>query len=217
MKNPIIYIIAVGAFVFSGCDKEPDPVSQTVDVTYPTINLKGAPYVHIPIGGSYVEEGATLIDDITGASSDIMPTESEVDNTTPGVYAVRFIAANANGFRTEAIRTVLVLDHTPPTTIDPSYDISGTYIRANFGIPVTLYKMASGLYIIDNFGGSTLIIPAYVLTPDSNSIDVPAQTSFGGFELDCINETWDPGPPATFSWVVQASGFGTATRTFIKQ
>src|SRR5687767_1180245 len=216
MKKPIIYILLIVATVFAGCKKDPDTVSTVVNVSYPTINLKGAAYVHIPIGGSYVEEGATLIDDITGASTEIMPTSSEVDNTTPGLYAVRFIAANANGFKTEVIRTILVLDYTPPSTLDPNHDISGTYTRTANGIQVTLYRMNTGLYIIDNFGGSTLIIPAYILMPDSNTIDVPLQRSLDGFELDCTGETFDPNAPITFSYVVEAAGFGTAVRTFVK-
>jgi hypothetical protein len=215
MKKAIILFGAAAILLFAGCKKDPDTVSTVVEVSYPTINLKGPAYVHIPIGGSYVEEGATLIDDITGASSDISPTSSEVDNTTPGIYAVTFIASNANGFKTEVKRTVLVLDWTPPSTIDPGYDISGPYHRTN-GIPVNLYKMASGLYIIDNFAGSTLVYPAYLITPDSSSIDIPAQNSFGGYPLECVNETFDGNAPITFSYICMASGFGTGVRTFIK-
>lgn len=200
--------------LFAGCKKDPDTVSSVVTVSYPTINLKGPAYVHIPVGGSYTEEGATLIDDITGASTDISPTSSEVDNTTPGIYAVTFEAGNSNGFKTTVTRTVLVLDWVPPVTIDPGYDISGPYHRTN-GIPVNLIKMETGLYIADNFAGSSLVYPAYLTTPDSSTIDVPPQTSFGGFALDCLNETFDGNAPITFSYVVDAAGFGTSVRTFI--
>ncbi len=212
----LIYIAILAGLSLASCKKDPDPVSKTVTVSYPTITLKGSPIVHIAVNGSYTDAGATLIDDITGASSDITPTFNEIDATTPGIYAVRYIAKNTNGFETEAYRTVLVLDYTPPAGLDPNFDLSGAYLRAATGIINNVTKIDNGLYMMDNFGGSSAVYPAYFVTPDTTSISVPAQVAFG-LNLDCSIELLNPGPPISFSYKVAASGFGTNTRIFEKQ
>jgi len=212
----ISIILFLTVFVISSCKKEPDAVSKIVTVSYPTINLIGPAYIHISVGTPYTDQGATLIDDITGASSSISAVSNEVNVNVPGLYAVTYSAANSNGFKTTATRTVLVLDYTPPAGLDPNYDISGLYQRTN-GIFVNLIKMDNGLYIIDNFAGSSLVYPAYLLTPDTTSIDIPAQTTFGGFPIDVTGETFSSGPPITFAYHVMADGFGTGLRTFIHQ
>jgi len=211
----ISIILIVFTTIIAGCDKDPDPVSTVVTVTYPGITLNGEKFIHLPVNGTYVEEGAVLTDDITGAQSNITATSSDLDVTTEGMYKVSYVAANSNGFKTEEIRTILVLDYTPPPGLDPNYDISGQYVRTSNGVEVTLAKVNNGLYIIDRVGGSTAV-PAYILTPDETSIDVPAQTSFDGFPLDVINETFTSGPPIVFSYRISAENFGTGVRTFEK-
>ena len=53
-------------------------------------------------------------------------------------------------------------------------------------------------------------------TSYETSIDVPAQTSYDGFPLDVINETFTSGPPIKFSYRISAENFGTGVRTFEK-
>src|ERR1035438_1698966 len=89
MKKIIISIIAI-CFLFAACTKEVQNVSTVVTVTYPTINLIGPPNVLIPVGGAYTDQGATLIDDLTHASSSISATTNTVDNTTTGIYQVTY-------------------------------------------------------------------------------------------------------------------------------
>jgi hypothetical protein len=215
MRKSAALIFLLGVML-SACKKEPATVSKVVTVTHPTINLTGPAYVHLSVGEAYSDPGATLIDDVTGNSSTISATSSDLDVNTTGMYSITFEAANANGFKTTAVRTILVLNYTPPAALDSNFDISGLYQRTN-GIYVNLYKMDNGLYIIDNFAGSTLVFPAYLLTPDTTSIDIPAQISLGGFALDVNSETFSNTPPTTFSYRVDAAGFGTGVRTFIKQ
>jgi len=200
--------------MFVGCDKDPDPVSTVVNVTYPAITLNGSQFVHLAVGEPYTDQGAILTDDITGAQSAISPKESDLDITTPGMYKVVYEAANANGFKTTATRTILVLNYTPPAGLDPNFDISGQYERTATGAVINVVKMDNGLYIIDRVGGSTEV-PVYMLTPDTATIDVPAQTSYDAFPVDCINETFIPGPPYSFSYRVSAENFGTGVRTFV--
>lgn len=212
----IIYILLAFTTIITGCDKDPDPVSTVVTVTYPGITLNGPAFLHLQVGGTYTEEGAVLTDDITGAQSNITATSSDLDVTTEGMYKVSYVAANSNGFKTEVIRTILVLNYTPPPGLDPNYDISGDYLRAATGVTCVVAKVNNGLYIIDRVGGSTAV-PAYIITPDTMSIDVPPQTSFDGFPLDVINESFTSGPPISFSYRISAENFGTGLRTFVKQ
>ena len=210
----ILIILSVFAIVLTGCVKDPDPVSTVVTVTHPGITLNGPAFIHLPVGGSYTEQGAILTDDLSGAQSPIDANSNDLNTSAMGMYKVLYLARNSNGFKTEAIRTILVMDYTPPPTLDPNWDISGTYKRS--GNTVTIAKVNNGLYIIDKVGGSSNV-PAYILTPDTLSIDIPAQESWDGFPLDCINETFIPGPPIKLTWNVDAENFGTQNRTFIKQ
>ncbi len=216
MKKIIVLIIIAASFI-GGCKKDdPGALSTVVDVTYPGIELKGNQYIHIPVGGSYTDEGATLTDDITGAVSDIQATASNVDNTVPGIYSIDYEAANANGFKTLVSRIVLVLDYTAPTGVGlDTSDISGDYLRPLTGVPLSVVKLEDGLYIIDKVGGSSAI-PAYFTTPTPTTIDAPAQTIFGD-DFDLTDESLDINDPITIKWKVVNPGFGTALRTFVKQ
>lgn len=211
-KINILILFAI--VLFAGCKKDPEVVSKVVPVTYPTINLIGDEFVWIPIGGSYTDQGATLIDDISGASSSIAATSNDVDNTQPGIYSVVFEAANANGFKTTVERKILVLDYTPAVGL--TLDLSGLWLRTN-GIPVNYIQMAPGLYILDNFAGSSLVLPAYLITPDNSTIDIPSQRTIGGEIIDCLNETLDTNVPYQITYVVDNPNFGTSTRVFNKQ
>jgi len=209
----INFIIIIAVLLFAACEKETSNVSKVVKVSYPTITLKGAAYVHISVGAAYTDAGATLKDDVTGAVSDITAKENSVDPSTPGIYEVSYEAANSNGFKTTATRTVLVLDYTAPAGL--KLNLSGAWLRTN-GIPVNYYEMESGLYSFDNFAGSALVYPAYLITPDDSTISIPAQTSFG-LALDCINETLKIAPPdTTISYSVISDPFGDSKRTFNK-
>jgi Domain of unknown function (DUF5011) len=216
MKKLFILILATG-FVISSCNKDHEVVSTVVEVTYPTINVNGSEFIHLPINGTYTELGATLIDDISGAQSQIQPVANDLDVTTQGIYSVTYEAANTNGFRTEVKRKILVLDYTAPVGLDPNFDISGNYLRAATGVIARLIKLDNGLYISDHIGG-TSAIAGYIVTPDTTSIDLPAQYTDGEL-LEGINETFDNSDPAhtTFSYKIIAETFGTSTRTFVKQ
>ncbi len=216
MKKLYILILSI-VFILNSCKKDPDVVSKVVEVTYPTINVNGSEIIHLPINGTYTELGATLIDDVSGAQSQIQPISNEIDVTTQGMYKVTYEAANANGFKTQAVRNVLVLDYTPPAGLDPNFDISGNYLRAVTGVIAKLVKLDNGLYVSDHIGG-TSAIAAYIVTPDTMSIDLPVQVVYGEL-LEGINETFNNSNPAatTFSYKIVAESFGTSTRTFVKQ
>ena len=221
MKKLLILITA-SLFTLSACesDNAPNPTvngnSKVVSVSYPEIILIGPQFIYIPVGGTYTEQNATLIDDVTGGSSIVGPTMSELDVSTEGMYEIRYEAANGNGFLASASRYVLVLNWTPPAGLDPNYDISGDYLRAATGVITHVIKMDNGLYITSHVGGSTPV-PAYMVTPDELSIDIPQQNTIGGLAISSNSEVFSSGPPITFTYRLAASGFGTGTRTFVRQ
>ncbi len=212
MAATVVLILLV-----AGCKKEDQYPSKTVTVTYPAINLKGDAVVILHTGDTYTDAGATLVDDITGASSDIEAVDNPVDPSTPGVYMVTFTAKNANGFETVKQRPVVVTD------IDDSWDLTGTYARTSNGVEVHVTKIGRGVYTIDNVGGVVasspqFIFQVYMAQLDDATIEVPAQYIDDGTVLDCVDETLTAQPGDTsFSYIVDNPSFGTSTRTFAKQ
>jgi hypothetical protein len=212
--NKYFVSLLVLAIAISGCKKDPDPVSTVVEVTYPQIVLNGPPAILIPVGGSYTDEGATLTDDITGEVSQITATSNDLDASTPGMYAMTYEAANANGFRTSVVRNILVLDYTPVSGL--TVDLSGEWVRLATGVSVFYTKVAEGLYVLDKIGGSTLV-PAYMLQLSDTQIDIPVQTSLDGLIVEGTDEELTITPTdTTIAYKVVAEGFGTSLRTFQK-
>ena len=208
--------------LLAACENEnlPNPEytgkSKVISVSYPEITLIGSPLIYMHTGGTFVDSGATVFDDVTGNTFTLMATSSELDVNTEGLYSVDYTFKNGNGFTTSIFRTVLVLDYTPPAGLDPNYDISGNYLRAATGVICVITKVDNGLYVTDHVGGSTPV-PAYFVTPDETSFDIPPQTTFNHLDLEGIDEVFTPGPPTKLQYKVIASGFGTGNRVFEKQ
>ncbi len=220
MKNQIIKPILIATalvLMIAGCKKEDQFPSKTVQVTYPGIELKGDSIVSITVGTTYTDAGATLIDDITGASSDLEASDNPVDVNTPGLYMVTYEASNANGFTTVKQRPVLV------TNIDASWDLTGVYQRTSNGVDVNVTEVANGLYVIDNVGGVVssspqFIFPVYMGQLDDSTITIPAQYIADKTVLDADEETLTVQPGDTsYSYVVLNPSFGESVRTFVKQ
>lgn len=204
----------LGAVGLTSCDKNPDPVSTVVTVSYPTIALNGDQIVSTVIGtGAYTDPGATGTDDITGATSTLSPVLNNVDLTSPGFYSVKYSMKNSNGYITESTRLVLV------TSVDPAVDLSGPYHRVSNNQGVTVTKRGTGLYTTDNVGGvaanPAFIFDVYMGQVDDANLVVPTQPSALGGDIYCDNTTLDISPADTsYSYIVRGSGFGTAVRVY---
>jgi Domain of unknown function (DUF5011) len=209
IKN-ILTLILLTVVVLAGCKKETTAdVSKSVKVSYPSIALNGNALVTIAVGASYTDAGAKLTDDITGAVSDIQPTASNVNTATPGLYVVTYSASNANGFETTASRLVAV------TSVNNPINREGTYLRTATGVNCFITKIANGVYKLQNppgFSGSPNTI-VYMVETAMNVYSAPAQpTDFGTMSVININFT-----ATGVTWNVVNPGFGTGTRTFVKQ
>ena len=115
--------------------------TRIVDVTdqsSPVITLLGSNPLTMVEDDAYTESGATASDAVDGDLSGAISISSSVDNTTPGIYSVDYLVADAAGNTANASRTVQVLerDTTPPVITvlgpdpasvgkDQSYDDAG--------------------------------------------------------------------------------------------
>ena len=196
--------------IISSCKKETtENVSTTVKVSYPEITLNGNDLVVVAVGANYADAGAKLKDDITGAISDIQPTESNVNTAQPGLYVVTFSASNSNGFETTASRLVAV------TSVNNPIDRSGTYLRAATGINCYITKIANGVYKVQNPGGAGVGVNTFVYMVET-AVNVyvapPQPTDVGEMSVININFT-----ATGATWNVINPVYGTGTRTFVKQ
>jgi hypothetical protein len=208
--NKISTAFLLALFVLAGCKKDTTAdVSKAVKVSFPAIALNGNAVVIVAVGAAYTDAGGKLTDDITGAVSDIQPTSSNVNTAIPGLYVVTYSATNANGFETSASRLVAV------TSVNNPIDRSGTYLRTATGVNCYITKLASGVYKVTNPGGAgvganTIV---YMVETALNVYSAPSQpTNAGAFAVININFT-----PTGATWNVVNAGYGTGTRTFVKQ
>ncbi len=207
----LLILFAIPALFITGCKKETTAdVSKSVKVSYPEIILNGEDLIIIPVGTTYTDAGAKLKDDISGAITDIQPVSSTVNTAQPGLYLVTFSAVNANGFETTATRLVAVTSVTAGTI-----NRQGTYLRTVTGINCFITKMAEGVYKLKNPGGAGVSPNTTVVmveTAPNVYICPPQPTDFGTMSVININFN-----ATGVTWNVINPGFGTGTRTFIKQ
>jgi hypothetical protein len=204
-----IYLLPV--VLMTACKKvSTDNVSVTAKVSFPEITLNGPAIQIVVLGSPYVDAGAKLKDDITGAITDIQPSSSNVNTTVPGLYIVTFTAANSNGFETNATRLVAVA-----AVVPGSVNRAGTYLRTATGVNCYITKLADGVYKLENpagFAGSPDMV-VYMVETAANVYSCPSQpvSGYGNVAVTNINFT-----ATGVSWVVLAAGFGSGTRTFVK-
>lgn len=207
----LLWIFFLPAVLMTACRKETtDNVSITAKVSYPEIILNGPGIQTVALGAGYVDAGAKLKDDITGNITDIQPTSSNVNTAVPGLYVVTFTASNANGFETSVSRLVAVAANVPG-----SVDRSGTYLRTATGVNCYITKLADGIYKLENpagFAGSPDMV-VYMVETAANVYSCPSQPveNYGNVAVVNISFT-----ATGVTWVVQAVGFGTGPRVFVK-
>ena len=127
------------AYIFAGCAKTEEvnntetKVGQSRVTFFPILELKGAQYMVVPVGGTFTDPGATAKE----GDKDIQPiVTGSVNTSTPGVYALTYTATNKDGFSTSEHRYVAVY------TTDASAaanDLSGSYAR------ITMDRLLCGL------------------------------------------------------------------------
>jgi hypothetical protein len=218
MKKSIIIVLLAG-FIFPACKKETKDVSKIETVGHPKIILTGDPAIAVPPGsGTYVDPGAVGIDDIKGTTVPLSPVFNNVDLANTGFYSVTYSFQNTNGdftYNTSVSRLVLV------TPVPDSVDVSGDYQRTSNGQVVTLTRITTALYSIDNVGGvannPNYLFPIFIGQTSDTTLNIPPQPNPLGGDVYCSNaKITISGANVSFSYVVHGSGFGTSVRSFVK-
>ena len=104
------------------------------DTTVPVITLLGDDPVTIEVGDTYIDAGATALDNLDGDITSSIETVSNVDTAIVGTYTVAYNVSDASGnAAAEVTRTINVVDTTIPVITllgdDPvTIEVGDTYI-----------------------------------------------------------------------------------------
>ena len=110
--------------------------SSIVDTTAPVITLLGEDPVTLEVGDTYIDAGATAIDNYDGDITSSIVTVNPVDTNAVGAYMLSYNVSDASGnAAVEVTRTVNVVDTTLPVITllgdNPvTLEVGGTYTDA---------------------------------------------------------------------------------------
>ena len=80
-------------------------------MTAPIIQILGADTVEVVVGESYVDAGATAVDDSDGDITALIVVTDTVDTSVAGMYSVTYTVTDAAGnAANEVVRTVTVVE-----------------------------------------------------------------------------------------------------------
>jgi len=146
------------------------------DSTPPVLTLLGTNPVTVEAGATYIDPGATAWDNVDGdLTSNIITDTSAVNTALAGNYTVTYDVSDAAGnVATQASRTVMVADSTPPVVSDSAPPII-TLLGTN---PVTLEAGTSysdaGATASDNVDGD---LTANIVT-DTSAVNTAVAGSY---------------------------------------
>jgi Domain of unknown function (DUF5011) len=220
MKHLIRLIFFWILFQAASCNKEtivdtPYQVGISKVAYYPSIKINGAKFVSITEGKTFTDPGATAM--LNGDTISYTTSLTITSTTPPGVYTINYTATSPDGSNSDQ-RIVVVVPAS--VVVDPviiAHDYSGIYLRAATGVTSVWTKLSTGVYIVENPGGSSGVGLLVVATNySSNNIQIPEQDSpyFGGV-VSSTETTYDP--PGDYTWIYFAPGYGTGKRSFEKQ
>ena len=78
------------------------------------LTINGQKELNLKAGGSYVELGASAIDNIDGDLTGSITISGTVNVNKPGVYVLNYTVNDNDGNNVNAIRTITVADSVPP-------------------------------------------------------------------------------------------------------
>jgi len=136
-------------------------VNITPDVTIPVITLLGESEVSLELGSTYIDAGATAVDNIDGDITANIVTVNAVDVNTVGTYTVTYNVSDAAG--NAAIQVTRTVNITPDVTI-PVITLSG---EAEVSLELGSTYIDAGATAVDNIDGD---ITANIVTV--NAVDV---------------------------------------------
>jgi hypothetical protein len=120
-RNKLQLVALISCTVaLSGCfgseesttDASGDAAAEMLDTTVPVITITGDWLMKLEVGATYVEQGASAIDDIDGSVA--VSTSGNVDTSVYGSYAITYSATDAAGNTGAVARQVIVADLIAP-------------------------------------------------------------------------------------------------------
>ncbi len=143
-------------------------IATTSDIISPAITIIGGTPITITVGGTYIDQGATALDDVDGDVTSSIATSSNVNTSVVGSYQVTYTANDIAGNISSAIRDVNVIA-APADVIPPVIFITG-------GTPVTVLASTTytdlGATYTDNVDGGPFAASIASSTVDTNNIGV---------------------------------------------
>lgn len=172
-----IALICLSFILFIACKKDVsfDYAEGTVGssrvTNFPVFEFSGKDAMSVVVGSTYTDPGVKAKE----GGSDIPVTVTGTVNTAvPGYYNLEYTATNKDGISVSTQRHVFVL----PGAETPGVDLSGEY-QAIGGAPANaiITKVDKGLYFTTNAwgGGSVAIIPAYFVSINGTTVNIPLQ------------------------------------------
>ena len=219
MKFKNILLIFLTMEIVCSCNKKdnfnyPEGTVGISKITYfPVLTKQGSDYVTVAAGGTFTDPGVTAKE---GTNDLAVTTSGSVDTNTPGVYTLTYSAINKDGFSASAKRTVVVYSTDVTATAN---DLSGSYLRAATGVMAIWTRIAPGVYLIANPGGAASGSDLKVIAFNSTAFNVviPSQISSDGNTSSSKNFAYTNGNPPSYKLVFNNPGYGTSTRSFVKQ
>jgi hypothetical protein len=218
MKRHLSFLIISFFMISSSCKKDdfnyPEGYVGSSKITvYPTLTLKGDPYMAVVNGGTFTDPGVIAKEGTTDLP---VKVTGQVNSSVPGVYTLTYSAVNKDGFSASINRTVVI------ATVDATAaanDFSGNYARTSNGSVAVWTKIAPGVYTVFNPGGAPgTNLTVVVVNSQGDQIRIPNQVASDGSQTSSKSETYNKSAnPPQYSWVIVNPGYGTGLRTFIKQ
>ena len=161
------------------------PDTEEPDITPPVITLLGSPTVNVVVNTSYVDAGATALDDVDGNVTDDIVTVNPVNIAAPATYIVTYNVDDAAGNSAiEVTRSVTVepVDNTVDafTLIDQTNAQVGSVRTSNqitvSGINVSVTASITGDGTFSVNGGAYTATPTAVVNGDTIRVRLTAST-----------------------------------------
>jgi len=194
--NRLIFFISAAILLAMGCKKDPDRVSQVVNVSFPTITVNGQSvtatsqddYYTQTIGSdqigfiSITPGGSLAVSAYDSSLNESMEVKIEDDGgfdaSVPGLYLIDYSARNKNGYRTLGRFYVAVTD------VPSGTDLSGTYYSImgtdTLSEQVEIDREANGLYLHNDVTGDELGIAGVFAHLSNNTIVFSEQPDLSG-------------------------------------
>jgi hypothetical protein len=218
MKKYIaIFGLAILGLTFSSCEKEPSfnypegTVGISKVTVYPTLELKGTKRIILAKGAAFTDPGVTALE----GTNVLTPAITGLpDMTTAGLYTIKYVATNKDGFTASITRQVLVYD---PASSAAANDLSGNYARNTNGSVAVWTKIAPCFYSVFNPGGAPgTDLTVVIFNSTGSTIKIPTQESSDGTTTSSSSESYDLASKS-YSLIILNPGYGPSSRTFIKQ